>query len=352
MLDIRIIRMKNTETSSTLLDALNFAKIAYMEEGEAYQTHIILHGKRLFAYNGTIAVGTPIEEEITACPQGHTLRLALVRCKGAFAMGVEGDKLQVRSGRFRASIPCLDFGAVRAFQADPPSVAVGEGLKAAFNALEPLVAVNGATVLESALALSSMDATATNRQVIGQYWHGYELPRTFLLPRAAIDAVRNAPSDLVSLGYSYNSVTFHFADNSWIRSQLYHDEKYPDIGAMFPTNLELTDLAEGFTEGVVTLAPFDKDDKAIFYSSIGLEYKNGKLSSSVEVDGIPGEVAFLAHNWLLLGKRMTKVDWLSDKKAVHMQGPGMRGIMLKMAIMPVYKGKEEGKIEDENDIPF
>ena len=337
--------------ASSLLSALNFSKVAFLEEGEAYQQHIILHNKMLYAYNGTIATGTPIEEEITACPQGHALRIALGRCKGAFSLTVDGERLAIKSGPFKASLPCLDLGALRPFQPDPGRVAIGEGLRPALAALSPLVADAGATVLESALALASGHASASNRLVIGQYWHGYELPGQFLLPKVAVDAVRNAPNTLVSFGHSANSVTFHFDNHSWIKSQLLYDDNYPDLEPFFRHPLQLTNLAEGFNEAVAALSPFDKDDKAMLYGPNGLEYRDGKLASSIDLEGIKGEVAFLAYNWQLLGKQVKLVDWLSDAKAVHFQGERFRGLMQKMAIMPIYKGTTNERYDDTN-IPF
>ncbi len=60
-----------TSNAQSLVDAIAFAKPCYREAGESYQTHIIMRDKMLYAFDGILACGVPVADDLAACPQGH-----------------------------------------------------------------------------------------------------------------------------------------------------------------------------------------------------------------------------------------------------------------------------------------
>ena len=69
----RAPRSKSTVSKSSLLTALEFCSCVSEKLGAPYETHIGLRGNWAIAFNGIVAAGSPIAEDIIAYP--HNLML-------------------------------------------------------------------------------------------------------------------------------------------------------------------------------------------------------------------------------------------------------------------------------------
>jgi hypothetical protein len=78
-------------------------------------------------------------------------------------------------------------------------------------------------------------------------WHGIDMP-PLAVPKVFAQLIANSDKALSAFGFSNNSVTFYFEDDSWYKTQLYVD-KYPDVdriwqkldGTHMPFNADIFD---------------------------------------------------------------------------------------------------------------
>lgn len=327
---------KKEKQAESLIAALNFAKPAIKDIGEPYQTHIILYDEMLYSYDGTIATGHPIEEKIQCCPQGGSMRSALTKCKDAIALGVQTGTLSIKSGRFSASIPCLDFAMVKPFSPDQMSIPLDDTIKTGFAMLGPFVKEGAMTVLEAGLKMAPATMVASNRIAIAEFWHGFPIASEVILPKAAIQAVLATPYKLVGFGCTQTSATFWFENKSWIKTQLF-SEAYPDTNKILNKKHDiLSALPSGFMDGIKAIMPFGNDACHVIYGPEGLRSGNpetGALGAKYEIEGIDKSVKMRAYEWETIGKYIQTVDWHSQDNMVLFFGERLRGAISKIGMV-------------------
>lgn len=126
----RAPRSKPVETKSSLLQALEFCAVVAEKLGTPYETHIGLRANWAIAFNGIVAAGAPISEDIVCHP--HTLLLveALSKCSEGFSLTqLDNSRLAVKSGKFKAIVPCLDPNLMQNVAPDPMIVGIDNRFK-------------------------------------------------------------------------------------------------------------------------------------------------------------------------------------------------------------------------------
>src|SRR6185437_942193 len=110
---------KSTETKSALLSALEFCGTVTEREGAPYETQIGLNRNWAIAFNGIVAAGAPIEEEIFCYPHGQLIIEALSKCDESFSLTqLDNGRLSIKSGKFKAIVPCLDPALMQVAEPD------------------------------------------------------------------------------------------------------------------------------------------------------------------------------------------------------------------------------------------
>src|SRR4051812_42053534 len=95
--------------SSQLLAALQFCSCVSEKLGAPYETHIALRNNWAIAFNGIVAAGCPIIEDVHTNPHNLLLIEALSKCDDNYSLTqLDSNRLAVKSGKFKAVIPCLD----------------------------------------------------------------------------------------------------------------------------------------------------------------------------------------------------------------------------------------------------
>lgn len=329
--------------AKSLQDALEFCAVAYREIGAPFQSHVILHSRFLHAFDGVIAAGCPIDDDLTAAPHGVRLRDALARPGTGLSLTLAagGDVLDVALGGFRARVPCLDLAQIAPFGPDALAFPCDGRLQEAFAAVAGLAANSGTTVIESSLLLERDTVTATNRRLIMQIWHGLALPRSFVVPRAFAAALCRNGRAWSGLGWSDTSLSVHFTDGAWLRTQLYAED-WPDVEAVLADMAHGGDvLPTGFFEACEAVRPFAAADLPrlhVLDGRVATGPDAGQAAASQDCSGLPlSDPAAVLPIELLrhLAGVATHVDWTSSPRAVHFYGPDMRAALIRCADNPI-----------------
>lgn len=325
----RKVKEQNSGAAS-LIEALKFVALAQQKEGTPYQTHCIINGGRIGAFNGTFATGHLIEDDLSACP--HTIKLldALGKCGANLAITqLDSGRLSIKSDRFKALVPCVPFDSLGFIEPDAPIAPIDDRLKLGFDMVSPLLNETAPKAMFAAALLQANSIVGTNGSMLIEYWHGIDLPPGLLIPKAAMTAVCKTNKKLCRFGYSPNSVTFFFEDNSFIKSQLF-SEDYPDYETIFPESVNPWPLPEGFFEGIEKLSSLS-EDKTVYFLNGGLAVKDSQKteSGSFEVQGLQDGLAFNMEYLLIAKTVFKKVDFDAapgTSKAVFF-GENVRGAL-------------------------
>jgi hypothetical protein len=281
---------KQAKFVNPLLDALRFISCAQRANGSDMQQYSMLHQGYAVAFDGVVAAGVRINEDLSCCPRTFPLIHALENCtEGYHIAHIAIDRLVVQSGDFQAFIPLSDPAMLQWASPDPKYVVADDKLKAALHAVVGVVNEKADRIHEASVCMQASTCLATDGNVMLEAWHGWHLPPNILLPKAGIKALVKAGKPLAGLGYGDTTVTFWFDDGSWVRMQRFLAD-WPK-SELLSIRTELSPLSAQLFVAAEKLAPFSNDGqlycwqgKARSHPFAQTDAFNGQLT--LEVAGI------------------------------------------------------------------
>lgn len=315
--------------AASLIEALKFVGLAQQKEGTPTQTHCIINGGRMMAFNGIFATGHLVEDDLSACP--HTTRLldALGKCGANLSITqLDSGRLSIKSDRFKAFVPCIPFDQLTAVEPDAPCATIDDRLKVGFDLVAPILSETAQKAMFAGALLQAGSIVGTNGHVLVECWHGIDLPPGLLIPKAALQALVKTPKKLAKFGFSPNSATFFFDDDSFIKTQLY-SEPYPDYARIFPADVNPWPLPEGFFEAVRKIQSLS-DDKIVYFDASGLTVKDAQKNQSgaYEMQGLKQGLAFNMEYLSIVESVFKQVDFESEPGKAVFFGDNARGALM------------------------
>lgn len=310
----------SAKQSSKLLEVVKFLNTVAKDEGSPQETHILLQNKTATAFNGIVGAGAIIEEDLYAAPNAKIFLNALLKCGENYQLTqVDQNKLSIKSGPFKANIPCID-PALLFFPVPDSNVApIDDRFKVALELIEKVKPENGQRVVTLSFLLNGGSILSTDGKILIEVWHGLELPTGVPIPKDIIPVILNNKK-LIGFGISNLTATFYFDDSSFIRTQLYA-EGWPDISHILNSNGNLTDIPKDFFKALDTISAFS--EKGIAY------FQDDKLQShEVSEKGAEFEVAGLKKGPAYSIKYLSMLKDVAEKVDFYAPGNNKRGTML------------------------
>lgn len=184
-------------------------------------THFRIEKGTVRSYNGTMAISSPIALDIDCCPKADAMVKAIANCEEATTISLTPTgKLSIRSGRFRAFVETIAGATPHVDPAGEPVQFDGARLLEAFRTLDQFIGIDASRPWTNGILLADGSAYATNNVCMVQYWMGDPFPRTINIPRAAVREVLRVGEAPTYAQLEAGSITFHYTDGRWIRSQL------------------------------------------------------------------------------------------------------------------------------------
>lgn len=326
---------KSNEKADKLLTALAFVKVATKDTGQgAYQRHIHIANNLIVAYDGVMAAGHPIDEDMHAYPEYEQFAAALKTCGKQLSFTIDANTIEVKGDKIKATVQCLPPDAMHVVTPEPHAYAFGDEIKTALEVAMRYTREGATLVHETSVLLASGSAIGTNGKALVEYWHGVNLP-DLVLPRAFCAAVVKATAKLVGFGYTDGrAVTFYFDDGSWLRTQLYA-EGYP-MSAKTILNVAnvapVAPPAELFT-AVQAVAAFSEDGTVVFEGGqVHAYHMNNPTAAEYDVKDL-NMSRRLRYNADLLGKvsdLIKSIDLDTDPDKLLWFGDNVRGCVLRI----------------------
>lgn len=192
-------------------------------------THFRIEGGHVRSYNGTLALSSPIQLDIDCVPKADALVKAISQCDGTITLSItEGGRLKIVSGAFTGYVPTVDGETPHVTPAGEHVDINGDELLTAFKRLYPFVGNDASRPWTNGILLREQSAFATNNVTLAEYWIGSPVPFVVNIPRQAIKEMLRIDEAPTHAQIEPSSVTFHYTDGRWIRTQLL-ETTWPDI---------------------------------------------------------------------------------------------------------------------------
>lgn len=316
---------------NTFADAIAFVGSILKDAGAPNETHIHLANKQVTAFNGILAAGINIEEDIYAFPQYKLFSQALSKCEDIYSITqLDVGRLSVKSNKFKAVIPCVDPNILVPTIPDPSMDTLNDSFRLAIEAVGVLSVENAQRVVEASILNTGQSVIASNGKVIFEYWHGLNLPIGLTIPKAFVKPLADTKKKIVSFGYSQSSFTIYFEDSSWLRSQLFA-EQWPAIGHILDVPAKPLPVPAAFWEGLSAVAPFSEHGDIYLSPGMLRSHNTEGIGASFEVEGLPGGLIYPARQLALLRGWATAIDFNAQgshgSRMLMAYGDKMRGVI-------------------------
>lgn len=304
-------KSKSKAATNNILEAIQFVGSVLQEKGTPNETHILLNNNWAVAFNGIIAAGAKVALPIRAAPNYYLFEKALAK-SGEYEIEATQDKLTIKSGKFKAIIPCIDPIYIGVSSIDPNTHNIDDEFKKGLEITGALASENGQTIHYASILMNGKSLVSTeNGVMLFEYWHGCDLPAGIAIPKALVGPLIKTNKKLVGFGHSASSVTFYFEDESWLRSQLY-SEQWPDIGRVLNVPSNPIDTPKDLWEAVSIVAPHSTDNLVYFDNDILRSHADNGLGASYEVAGLPRGPIFNIKQLMFIKDYAKKIDFFAE----------------------------------------
>lgn len=248
-------------------------------------THFCIHEGRVSAFNGKLALSSPIKCDIDCKPKGVPLVQAIARCGDTIQLAMTtSGRLSIKSGSFKANIECIEEEMPEMQPEGEKVYFDGKVLLDAFELLFDFVGNDASRTWTNGILLRGQSAFATNNVCLVEYWVGADFPTTVNIPKDAIAEVLRIGEPPTHAQISNHSLTFHYSDNRWVRTQLFGIE-WPDLSKVLDAECNSTPVDKRIFEGLDYLKPFvDKLGRVYIEGSTIRTHEDTNEGASFELD--------------------------------------------------------------------
>lgn len=295
-------------------------------------THFRIENGTVRSYNGTLAICSPIALDLSCCPRADAMVKAIAGCQESTTISVTASgNLSIRSGKFRAVVGTIQ-GETPHVEPEGDRVDFdGEAVLQALRTLEPFIGTDASRPFTNGVLLDGGSAYATNNTCLVQYWVGAAFPKRVNVPRAAIREVLRVGEAPTHAQVNDHSITFHYTDGRWIRSQLLGTEWPFDLIAKLldqPSNP--TQLPDDFFKALTTIRGLADGANRVYLSDGCLRTHVDPEEGAVYEVGVPSEGVYNLHILSLLESVVNEIDLTLYPGPALFFGDNLRGAIIGM----------------------
>lgn len=299
-------------------------------------THFQIQNGHVRSYNGTLAISSPLPFDIDCCPKADQLVKAISQCDEVITLSMTpAGKLRVQSGKFRAFVENTIDTGFHPIPEGEPLAFDGQTLLDALKVLYAFIGNDASRPWTNGVLLNGQSAFATNNTCILEYWLGNPFPRQINIPRAAVKEMLRVDEPPTHAQLAQNSITFHYADGRWIRTQLLGvDWPFETIQKILDRDNKPVPIPPELFEAIGKLQRLSDGSNRI-YINYGLlttheDSIDNEVGGSFEVDGLEFQGCYTIAMMALLEGVVTHADFTLYPAPALFFGQRVRGAISGM----------------------
>ena len=312
-----------------IINTIKFIMPVQKPKGTVRQRYCLISNGWIVAADDYMCIASPINMSINSAPNTHQLRAVLAKCGEDLSITeLDKESIAVTSGALRAVVKCVLPAQLDLKAPDPITWVVDDSLKVALKAAESLAEENTNKPELGAVKLADMccyGAVPMGTAAI-QAFHGFSIPGTHLIPKAAAKAVCATKLALVGIGASDNSITFHFGNGAFIKTAL-HAGNFPVFEHLFETQQVATQIPSDFYSGLAAITPFSEEGFVIFKQGVMTSKNLENKPSTYAIEGMGQDYGLDIK--LLLKVKANFKNIILEEKQVIFYNENMRGVIAK-----------------------
>jgi len=297
-------------------------------------THFRIEGGFVRSYNGVLALCSPIDCDIDCIPKADKLVKAIARCKDVMTMTLcDNGKLEISSGPFHVFVDCIEGETHHVEPAGDRVDFDGEALLKALKVIAPFIGDDASRPWTNGVLLKGQSAFATNNVCLIEYWLATDFPIVVNIPEVAIDEMLRINEPPTHGQMDSNSMTFHYSNGRWIRTQLL-EVTWPELTRILNVTSNPTPIDPRLFEALTSLEGFTDKMGRVYIRNGVLRTENDDSMSGAGyvVDGLGIEGAYQIKMLGLLNGIATHADFTRFPEATMFFGERLRGAILGMRI--------------------
>lgn len=293
--------------------------------------HFRIKDKRITGFNGNVCLSSSIELDVNAQPKALPFIRAIETCEDTASIYVtEAGRLAVKSGSFRAYIPCID-------EEFPDIVPEGEMIPLDINLVEilatlkPFVGEDASRPWASGILFRNTSAFVTNNIILVEYALPFKFPIDLNIPIATIREILRIKEEPTHIQVADSSVTFHFEGDRWLRSQK-SSLKWPDLGAILNREASPIPIPASFYDQVRQLLPFVDELNRVYLNedTINTSPIDDETGASVQIGGLSSSGVYHIKQLLKLENIAISIDFSEYPAPCLFFGDMLRGAIIGM----------------------
>jgi len=296
-------------------------------------THFVIENGTVRGYNGMIAICSPIPLDIACKPKAAEMVRAIMNCDETVQMKLTpAGRLSIKSGSYKTLVDCADGETPHVLPSGQTHALDGSALRAGLKAVYPFIGKDASRPWCGGVLVNGPSLFATNNVTLVEFWVGVTtLPHVVNLPKPAIDELLRLGEPPTHVQVDDNSVTFHFAGNRWLRTQLL-ESNWPDLSKVLDLPCDPQPIDPRIFEALKKLQHnADKLERVMFKPDMLCTHNDqDEERASFDIPGLNVPGVFNISMLKLLEGAATHVDFSTYPRPCMWRGERMRGAIVGM----------------------
>jgi DNA polymerase III sliding clamp (beta) subunit (PCNA family) len=314
-----------------IIDSLKFVKNGYAKKDLVPKLcHYLIKDKRVTAYNGLIALSSPINLDIDIAPSAIHFHKCIEACEDTISITVEKDKIRVKSGKFKSLVKCISTEEVPSIIPVGVRYNIPSDFVDSVKKLLPIIENESDRSYSTCLSFVGQSAIATNNIVFVEHWIGGELP-PISIPKKCIEEICRYGKPIEYILVSHDMIFFFYEDERWIASKLMICQ-LPDFSKVLNQESNPRSFPDSFWQGLERLSRFTDEagklalSKGILATGDG---SNEDPEASIEIPDLDIEenIYFNIYQLLKLKPLANSIDFKYGKANLFF-GDKLRGAIV------------------------
>lgn len=317
-----------------MLEILKFVKGAIGKKDIVpSMKHFQIKNGHILAYNGELAIHSLIPVDIDCQPEATSMYRAIDRCNDVVSLTLlSNNKLSIKSKKFKVAVNCLDEPGYEIKPEGDIFKIDGELIVKVLSILIKFIGDDASRPWSNGILFKNQSAFATNNICLVQHWLEFNIPMKINIPKSVITEVLRVKEYPHALQISDNSITFHYSNDKWIRSQLLSTE-WPDIEYVLDVESNQVEINKELFEGLENIKPFlDELNRVYFYNGCISTMQDTESGAVYNIDNFNYACVFVHDKLSLLKDVATHIDFSQFPKPCPFVGDNLRGVIIGLRL--------------------